>query len=180
MIELMIVVSIIAVLVALLATGLLILREDARRRDAQNEVQRLHMGLTTLVMEKSVPVDPIDGNDGSGHLVYGDLVVGGATVPSVLKRMHELELFSFSGSGRIDAADRLLDVWQQPYLFVVGDDADPNGHVPASLAGGTYDDWQVVNPRGDAEMQIYVYSYGPDNRSGQNQEADQWVYNRKE
>ncbi len=167
MIEILVVITIMMVLMGLVAGGAMMVRTAASKRQASSTLDRLHIAMGTLLLEKPVPRDAATGNDGSGYLVHREIDTGTGQVRSVLQELLHRELFGYKPSEDCDQQDRLLDPWGQPYLFVVGTAADPGGQVPATVADER-DEWQVVNAKAEPESRIYIYSYGRRNFGGSN------------
>lgn len=172
-VELLVVVAIIMVLAGLILAGAMVVRASAMEQETRSTLDRLHIAVGTLLLEKPIPRDPATGNDLSGYLVDRELTTPGGPVRSMLQELQHRQIFGYKPSEDCDAQGRLLDAWQQPYLFVVGEAVDPEGHQPSVVAAAE-GRWQVVNAVGDADSRIYLYSYGPDNRTGA--ATDAWLF----
>ncbi|MFW5830547.1 MAG: type II secretion system protein, partial [Planctomycetota bacterium] len=103
LIELLVVVAIVALISSMITGAVLAVRESSRVQEATTRVDELQMAIESYLIEEPVPIDPEDGNDGSGYLVDSE-VAGG---PSLLRQLVHKRLFSYTHSRDLDRQGRL-------------------------------------------------------------------------
>ena len=175
LIEILIVVAIVALLSSMIIGAVFMVRNEAEMLESKDLVSKT-MQAMLLYYETEEPMLP----DDSYYINYDpsldqrDLsVIAQYKTWPVMNRLqvklefHVDEKFRQQLSGNIC---RVVDSWEQPLNFVVGNQPDAFAHV----AEGAFEGWNLNQGTVQRKNYPYIYSYGPDNGDGT--DTSLWIY----
>ncbi len=175
LLEILVVMLIISLLASLILGAVFMVRNESEVLESRDLVGKT-MQAMLLYYETEEPILPDDLHfmNYDTNIDQRDLsVVSRFKTWPVMNRLqlkqeyHVDEKFRRPLSGTVC---RIVDNWDQPLNFVVGDQADANAHVPE----GNFEGWNLSQGNVLRKNYPYIYSYGPDNADGL--DAALWIY----